>query len=1696
MITIYAPEAQDFSTLGLGALAPYECTVEEQAGGMYELTMTHPMDAEGKWLNIGVGCIVRAPAPVRETPLVESEIVGEGEATEPVTVTRKIYKVQTNTGANLHLRQGPSTSTAILSKYRPGTEVVVLSQANGWGQVIVCSSGATGYMSMQYLVYVRDETETIEGDAPGPERVVYPVQSRMQLFRVFKVERDAAEREVRLEARHIFYDLLGNVVKNEYAPEGEAADAVVEELFERALNAHDFSVHCQTARNVTGEYTRRGLVECLLDPDDGVLPQTGARLVRDNFDVWLLPDATRETGVTIRHGKNLLGATLTTDWDSLVTRIIPVGQDAEGKALLLEGTTYMDSPHIGDYPVICAQAVEYDVKIGQEGVDNAAQARAKLQELAEADFSDNGVDLPTVGLDVDFVALGETEEYRAYADLEAVHLYDTVRVIAKSAGIDAAVRVTGYKWDALGRKYEAVTLGEIADLKTTVYGYELQRGSVKTIKIAPGAVGSAQLRELAVQYAHINTAAVEQLSANSITALKAYIHELVAGSITTDQLYADLAAIALAQITTANIENANIDWAQIGTLSADIATIAKAHLTDADIDWAQIANLTAAVAEIAQVEIGEAVIDGAQITDGTITNAKIENGAIDTAKIALGAITTALIATGAVGTAQIADGSITDAKIVSLNADVINAGTLSVDRLLLKGPDGLFVAINATDEGLTSEQLSQEEYQNAISGSVLVARSVTADKIAAKSITANEIAAGAITTAELAAESVDASKIKAGSITTSHVAANFGETLDISSNKQVEIIAGNVQQAQETADSAQEAAEQAAPYISATPPETAPEAGKLWLDEGVEPSVLRKWRGADVTTEREYTETQVGCGKNLLPPQTPQTRYGVTIAVQADGGVHISGTCTAEADSPVMFTALMGVTLNGQYTFSMGNAQAVGSHLQMRLLESAGVQIDGTLTNIGAALANAHKSFALDNQYVYGWAIRVGGGETYDVTLYPQLEAGSTATAFEAYEDVPSLALDNAQGQVQSVAVEAGCRARQAVNGQRRNLLKNTQAFTGVNGISELTGETYNGFAVRSGSSANISSDFIEFAQWNDAVDAELGKTYTFSFWAKGSGKLYAYFYRGSDNQPIVVTSISSQGESAARADGQIIFTLSEDWERYWVKWTISDTGEMTNPKKTVLLRLYKTDSATASVCGAQLEEGSTATDWTPAPGDYAPITGRESVEIAACGKNLLPPQTPQTKSGVTLTVQEDGGVHLSGTCTAAEGNPITFSVLMGVTLNGQYTFSMGNAQAVGGHLQMRLLESEAAQVSSAATNFSATVANATNTFELDDQYVYGWLIRVGGGETYDVTLYPQLEAGDTATAFESYRSMDGGTVTPTEPIYGLPDAEDTVEVSVDGDVTVTRRTAVLELDGTENWYAGTAANGKNRWELNFTFDAKLPTSAQNAANMICTHYESIPANATYSGQAGISFGTGTKYIGIFDDQFSDVASFKSYLAAQYAAGTPVTIVYELAAPETEALTAISPIVPVPGQLNLATDADALTATIHGSGWETVNDTNDIRAALADVDSDVAGLIAGMGLLEGTVAQLGEQMITPEGVVSIVAASDGYQALVNMANQSADGLELVRVTVSNLNGRVETLEEGVHVEGSNVGLYSSGSPFRMDIDHTGIGITENGQPTITVRESRADIPRITTQTLIMGGFAYRAGENDLYQMIV
>ncbi len=186
-----------------------------------------------------------------------------------------------------------------------------------------------------------------------------------------------------------------------------------------------------------------------------------------------------------------------------------------------------------------------------------------------------------------------------------------------------------------------------------------------------------------------------------------------------------------------------------------------------------------------------------KIGAGEINASHIRGKSITAGQLAAGLITadSGLIDQGAIGTAQIADGSITEAKIVSLNADVIQSGTLHTDRLLLTGEGGVVYEINAASSGLTQSELDREEYRQKIDGSVLVARSVTADQIAAQTITANELLSGAVTTDKLDAHAVTAEKLAAHSVTANKLASDVGSSLDLSSNKSIQLMVNRTEAA-------------------------------------------------------------------------------------------------------------------------------------------------------------------------------------------------------------------------------------------------------------------------------------------------------------------------------------------------------------------------------------------------------------------------------------------------------------------------------------------------------------------------------------------------------------------------------------------------------------------------------------------------------------------------------------------------------------------------------------------------------------------------------------------------------------------------------------------------------------------------------------------------------------------------------------
>lgn len=115
----------------------------------------------------------------------------------------------------------------------------------------------------------------------------------------------------------------------------------------------------------------------------------------------------------------------------------------------------------------------------------------------------------------------------------------------------------------------------------------------------------------------------------------------------------------------------------------------------------------------------------------------------------------------------------------------------------------------------------------------------------------------------------------------------------------------------------------------------------------------------------------------------------------------------------------------------------------------------------------------------------------------------------------------------------------------------------------------------------------------------------------------------------------------------------------------------------------------------------------------------------------------------------------------------------------------------------------------------------------------------------------------------------------------------------------------------------------------------------------------SEPAKVCCSHLDAKFFGTNAKYEFCFlsksaiDGLFASDADLNAYLAAQYAAGTPVQITYKLATPTSFTATGAQPIPSLAGVNTVLTDADSATVTGRA---DPVKRIEDLEAAVASIN--------------------------------------------------------------------------------------------------------------------------------------------------
>ena len=164
----------------------------------------------------------------------------------------------------------------------------------------------------------------------------------------------------------------------------------------------------------------------------------------------------------------------------------------------------------------------------------------------------------------------------------------------------------------------------------------------------------------------------------------------------------------------------------------------------------------------------------------------------------------------------------------------------------------------------------------------------------------------------------------------------------------------------------------------------------------------------------------------------------------------------------------------------------------------------------------------------------------------------------------------------------------------RRNLIKGTRLFSGVRGV---VGE-FNGFKVIRSEITQENQKVVDPFVTNTTVPM-IGTEYTAVFWARASRNDYrCVLHLFSPNSVTkVVTSTGFVADNLI--DGYAIFTITNEWRPYWVKWTQTPVSV---PKRVIFGRhganYGQKKGDWLEICAPAVFEGNMPGDWNEAPED------------------------------------------------------------------------------------------------------------------------------------------------------------------------------------------------------------------------------------------------------------------------------------------------------------------------------------------------------------------------------------------------------------------------------------------------------------------------------------------------------------------
>ena len=279
-----------------------------------------------------------------------------------------------------------------------------------------------------------------------------------QLYRIYRITKPI-NGIIKCYCQHISYDLNTNICEA-FSEKGINATTALQRVLEHCYSDHPFTATSTLSTSVVKDVEFKVPTParlCLGGQEGSILDLFGGEYEFDNFSIKLYSRRGQDSGVTILYGKNLTNITSDTNLSSTYTAIYPYAVDDEEEGLYTLPEKVISTNQTDVYGEARILAVDLTDKfdLSEEDIEIP-----KLRKLANEYIQENPIIDIDQNIEISFVQLWQSPEYKDIALLERVGMGDTVTVKHPKLGISVKARVIKTVYNVLTEKYEKIELGQ------------------------------------------------------------------------------------------------------------------------------------------------------------------------------------------------------------------------------------------------------------------------------------------------------------------------------------------------------------------------------------------------------------------------------------------------------------------------------------------------------------------------------------------------------------------------------------------------------------------------------------------------------------------------------------------------------------------------------------------------------------------------------------------------------------------------------------------------------------------------------------------------------------------------------------------------------------------------------------------------------------------------------------------------------------------------------------------------------------------------------------------------------------------------------------------------------------------------------------------------------------------------------------